>query len=264
MVDLTGQLPTALRQAARWERLTKASIPVMMAHPDWASGTPVPTVLWMHGRTAAKEIDPGRYLRWIRNGMAAIAIDLPGHGERHDERLQQPENTLEVIVQMVSEIDTIVDALAEFGVFDTGKLGIGGMSAGGMATMVRLCRDHPFLAASVEATTGSWERQHDRAMFRGRSRLDINQHNPLANLSAWREIPFQAIHAQHDEWVNIELQREFIGALRKRYANPDIVELIEYDRTGAPFEHSGFGRMAADAKQRQLAFFRRWLLGSTE
>jgi len=34
----------------------------------------------MHGRTANKELDPGRYLRLIRAGIAVCAIDLPGHG----------------------------------------------------------------------------------------------------------------------------------------------------------------------------------------
>jgi dienelactone hydrolase len=259
MVDLTGQLPSALRKAAKWERLTESAIPVMLAHPDWESAAPVPTVIWMHGRTVTKEIDPGRYLRWIRSGMAACAIDLPGHGERYEERLQQPESSLEVVLQMADEIDAIVEALADYTFFDTNNMGIGGMSAGGMATMLRLTRKHPFRCASVEATTGSWEHQRDRSMFRGMTRLEINQYNPISNLSGWRDIPIQAIHAKHDEWVSIDGQRAFINALRDRYDNPDLIEFIIYDRTGAPSEHAGFGRMSADAKQRQTDFFRRWL-----
>lgn len=260
MVDLTGQLPSALQKAVRWERLTTADIPVLLAHPDWDSDRSVPVVLWMHGRTVNKELDPGRYLRWIRSGISACAIDLPGHGERYDQRLQQPENTLDVVLGMANEIDSIVDALGDFGVFDTNNLAIGGMSAGGMATLVRLTRDHPFRCASVEATSGSWRHQQDRPMFHDMTRAEIDRDNPMANLDGWREIPFQAIHARHDEWMNVEGQAAFINALRERAPDPALIEFTLYDRTGAPNEHAGFGRKAADAKTRQLEFFRRWLL----
>ena len=57
----------------------------------------------------------------------------------------------------------------------------------------------------------------------------------------------------------IEGQRELVAALRARYRNPATIELIEYDRTGALHEHVGFGSTAADAKNRQRAFLRRWL-----
>ena len=29
---------------------------------------PRPTIIWIHGRTVSKELDPGRYLRWLRAG----------------------------------------------------------------------------------------------------------------------------------------------------------------------------------------------------
>ena len=45
--------------------------------------------------------------------------------------------------------------------------------------------------------------------------------------------------------------------LRNRYEDPDLVAFHVYEeRTGAPFEHAGFGRFAPDAKDRQVAFLR--------
>ena len=263
MVDLApGILPASLRANARWMRLGPAEVPAMIVHPAWDSGARPPLVLWMHGRTANKELDPGRYMRWMRTGIGACAVDLPGHGERFDSDRQPPERSFDVVVQMLGEIDGIIDALREIGQFDMKRAAIGGMSAGGMTALARLCQPHQFVCASVEATTGSWRHQHHREMFRGRRDDEVEALDPIRQLDGWREIPLQAIHAAHDEWVPIEGQREFIAALRARYENPGMIDFIEYQRTGAPAEHIGFGRMAADAKDRQREFFQRWLNGN--
>lgn len=255
-------MPSSLRAAARWQEFAgpDGPIPVMLVHPDWTAAQPAPIVLWLHGRTAHKELDPGRYLRWMRAGIGACAIDLPGHGQRLDASLEEPSRTLDVVRQAINEIDSIVEALREFAEFDLNCMGIGGMSAGGMATLARLCRAHPFACASVEATTGSWRHQRERQMFQNQSQHKIDEFNPIKHLDDWREIPLQAIHAVHDEWVSIDGQREFIESLRRRYANPKSVECVEYDKTGAPGEHIGFGKFASEAKDMQRDFFRRWLL----
>lgn len=251
------EMPSTLAAAARWERLGEASVPAMLVHPDWTESEPRPTLLWMHGRTAHKEIDPGRFLRLLRAGFAACAVDLPGHGERFEAALQNPEHTLDVIRTMIDEIDGIIAALADHGVFDMDRIAIGGMSAGGMASLARLARPHRFTAACVEAASGSWEHQRHREMFRGRRTAEIAADNPLTNLDAWREIPVQAIHARADEWVAFDGQAAFIDALRARYENPGLVDFVVYDRTGAPYEHAGFGTMASDAKNRQRDFLAR-------
>jgi dienelactone hydrolase len=260
MIPGRHAIPRSLRANARWEKLVNGHVPAMLVHPSWEGETAAPVVLWMHGRTVTKEIDPGRYLRWMRAGIGACAVDLPGHGERLDEALQQPERTLDVVKQMMDEIDPIVEALAAFPQFDPHRMAIGGMSAGGMAVIARLCREHPFRCASVEATTGSWSHQRRRAMFRNKSEDEIAALDPIRHLDNWREVPFQALHTRADEWVTFEGQREFIDALRARYRDPSRIEFITFDETGAPYEHAGFGRYAAEAKDQQRDFFRKWLV----
>lgn len=260
MIERFAQMPASLRAKAQWRRLADGRIPALLVHPDWEARAPSPVVIWMHGRTVNKELDPGRYLRWMRAGIGACAVDLPGHGERLDPSLQDPARTLDVVRRMIAEIDDIVAALGQIAAFDPERVAIGGMSAGGMAALARLCRPHPFACASVEATTGSWEHQRRREMFQNRAPEEVAALDPVRHLDGWREIPLQAIHARLDEWVPIEGQAEFIEALRSRYRDPSSIEFIEYDRTGAPNEHAGFGSMAADAKDRQVAFFKRRLL----
>lgn len=260
MVDLTGQMPSMLKQQARWERIGDNAIPALLAHPDWESGESVPFVIWMHGRTVNKELDPGRYLRWIRAGIGVCAVDLPGHGERFIQKMHEPEAAMEVVLQMTDEIDQIVEAISEMKEFDNNRIGIGGMSGGGMAVIARLCSEHPFSCASVEATSGSWNDQQHRPMFIDIDEKQLAAISPINRLEHWREIPFQAFHARYDEWVPYQGQKRFIEALQNHYQKPELVELITYEHTGAPFQHAGFGKMAADAKKKQAEFFASVLL----
>ncbi len=269
-----AQFPRALADQARPARLGTAGIPALLAHPDWLR--PAPALVWMHGRTVSKELDPGRYLRLIRAGIAVCAIDLPGHGERDGPRMHDPRHTLDVVEQAVSEIDTIVSALQapEYGRgFDSARLAIGGMSAGGMVTLRRLCEPHPFVAAFVEGTSGrltdlyfpppgsgrkAWPIDHPRERV---ERLDPSRH-----LAGWRPIPFMAIHATGDRMVAFETQRAFIDDLRRHYAaagaDPARVRLVTFSDTGAPEEHAGFGRYSNDAKLAMVDFLTA-SLGST-
>ena len=257
-MPLLDRLPTHLRDRVHFTRLA-GDVPVLIAFPDPEPNHAVqhPAVLWMHGRTVTKEIDPGRYMRWIRAGMAVCAVDLPGHGERFSADLQLPERTLDVVLQMADEIDAIAaDFVRDFPV-DASRLAIGGMSAGGMATLTRLTHPHEFAATSVEATTGSWINQSGRAMFRDQDPAFVRKHDPIQNLDGWRPIPFQAFHCRIDEWVAFAGQERFVDALRVVAPNldqPDI-DFVVYEETGAPFEHAGFGRYGAVAKNRQ----RDWL-----
>lgn len=262
-----SQLPRSLVERSSVETLGDG-VPALVAMPE--GDGPVPFVLWMHGRTAYKELDPGRYLRWVRAGIAAVALDLPGHGARSVEGAHDPERTPAVVEQMVEEIDGVLASLRErFPRLDLARAGIGGMSAGGMATLRRLCDPHPFVCAAVESTTGDldrlyfppeghgkdWPVSHDRATVR---RIDAAQH-----LAGFRPIPLLAIHTEGDELVPVGVQRGFLDRLRAHYrdggADPGLVELVTFRDTGAPQEHAGFGRSGNDAKNAQLDFLVRCL-----
>jgi alpha-beta hydrolase superfamily lysophospholipase len=260
MPEIGGGLPASVRERARFE--TFAGVPALAVHPAFASdggfhGERAPMLLWMHGRTANKELDPGRFLRLMRAGIATVSVDLPGHGAREDIALQAPERTLEFVERMAGEVDGIVEAALATGWFDDTRIAIGGMSAGGMAALIRLCRAHPFRAACVECTTGSFAWQRNRAMYdpQRAARLD-----PIQHLDAWRAIPLLILHNQLDAWVAVDGQREFVEALTARGLAADVA-MHEYGETGAPHEHSGFGRFASDAKDRQTSFLVRHLRG---
>lgn len=264
-----AQLPKSLQETSQTVRLGD-DVPALVAHPDWEHGKQVPVVLWMHGRTVNKELDPGRYLRWVRAGIGAIAIDLPGHGERYEISFQGPARTLELISQAREEIDGVLNSIRDLGVFDMSRMIIGGMSAGGMVALSRLCSPHPFVGACVECTTGNLKDLYiPPAGMPGRPwpvkhvPEEITPVDPIENLEGFKPLPLLALHNEEDEMVPILGQRRFLDALRSHYelegAEPGLVELFTFSQTGAPQEHAGFGKYANDAKNLQLAFIKRVL-----
>lgn len=270
-----AQLPHALRERSLITPLAASTnpageaVPALLAHPDphwWQSGaapTPAPVVLWMHGRTVNKELDPGRYLRWIRAGIGACAIDLPGHGERAHDNWSDPNPTLQIIEQAVTEIDSIIRALDEprfNGAFDTTRIGIGGMSTGGMIALYRLTQPHAFSCCTVEAAAGDFEPLRGRSFYIPERADPLN---PIRSINGWRPIPFLALHSESDRWVPFACMTNFVDALRMHYAalgaDPADITLQSWPETGAPEEHMGFGRVSNEAKNIQTAFLARSL-----
>lgn len=276
MPDLNEILPKSL--AAKSRRTLFAGVPTLLCHPDWES--PAPLCFWMHGRTANKELDPGRYSRWLRAGVAAVAIDLPGHGQRvHDlgeQDLSGPESTLEVIRRARGDVDAVLGSVDnEFGsLFDIDHSAIGGMSLGGMVALRRLCDPHGFKAAAVEATTGdllalydpqshginapAWPVAHDDDQAREQS---TSEHLP-----GFEPLPLLALHTEADRMVPWQGQRAFLDRLRAHYTerreDPALIELKTWDQTGAPEEHIGFGSASHEAKTTQAEFLARALAPS--
>ncbi|MBY0307113.1 MAG: alpha/beta fold hydrolase [Phycisphaerales bacterium] len=268
MPDLSAQLPSALAKQARWVRLGPSEVPALVIHPDWEGGDPRPVMVWMHGRTVGKELDPGRYLRWMRSeggGIATCAVDLPGHGERRAAGWEEPGRTLDVIEQMVGEIDGVVESLRRFGgLFDLTRVGIGGMSAGGIVALRRLCDPHGFSCASVESTVGNVEFFFQReAVYPA---AQIARVDPLRRVGQWRPVPLLAMHSRADKVAPVAGIEGFIERLKGHYravgADEGLVEFRTWQETGAPFEHNGFGRHSAEAKSQQTAFLSRYLLGT--
>lgn len=257
-----AHFPTSLRDRSTLTRLGP-DVPALLVEPERAPDErgPAPLILWLHGRTVSKELDTARYTRLMRAGVGVCALDLPGHGEREDAALQAPDALPDLLALAGAEVDPVLEDLRRVPWLDAERLAIGGVSGGGMVALRRLGEPHPFRCAAVEATAGDFGRadvggRFDVARQRG---LD-----PSAHVDAWRPIPLLAMHSEQDQVVPVAAIRDFVEALRARYvaagASPDLLRLITWPETGAPQEHSGFGRFSGEARQHLLAFLGEHLL----
>lgn len=258
MPDLAAKLPASLAARTRDVRLLEGRVPALVVDPVRSDGerTPPPMLLWMHGRTVDRHLDPGRYLRLMRAGIGVCAIDLPGHGDRFDPAMQRPEAMPRIVRQAFGEVDAVIDEAIAIGGFDAGRVAIGGMSAGGMISLARLADPNKpvrFAAAVVEGTTGSWRTLPWWPLAESIADLEPSQH-----AGSWNPLPLLALHNRFDEWVPVRSQQAFFEAIKPRYAppagDPSSLELVVFEKTGAPQEHAGFGRFAAEAKDRLVGF----------
>ncbi len=258
-----AKLPASLAERSRTVRLQPGNIPALLCHPDWIS--PAPTVIWMHGRTANKELDSGRYIRWLKAGIAAVAFDLPGHGERAVKHLEGTAQTLDILAELIRDIDLVVEALADpiwQGVFDLDHLGLGGMSLGGMATLRRLCDPHDFHCAAVECTTGDlwslYRPEGPKPWGQIFTEPQVSPLDPLRHIAGFKPLPLLSLHSEADRIVPWPIQQNFLKHLRDHYtsrgADPTLIQHVTWPTTGAPEEHSGFGRVSNDAKNIQTDF----------
>ena len=242
-------LPSRLRDVSTEVELS--GVPCLLSQID---EEPRPFLFWMHGRTMDKELDPGRYLRCIRKGINVCAVDLPFHGSRYGQEQEDFAYFLQIVTQMAEEIDDVLADLSVMGTFDTTRCAIGGMSAGGLATTYRLCSEHPFTAAILECTGGAWQYLRETPIFRHLSREELDAVNPIQHLENWRDIPVLAVHSKHDSRVPYATESDFIEALKAKSNHPESIELLTFDRTGAPDEHMGFGRVSAFVKETEIEF----------
>ena len=144
-------------------------------------------------------------------------------------------------------------------------MGIGGMSAGGMCTLRRLTMSggHPFKCAAVESTAGNMHmlyrtdaRQHAHAPPWPQPESKVGPLDPMTHLANWSPTALLALHSRADRTVPVGCIETFIDAVRPRNAGCETT-LHTWDVTGAPDEHNGFGRVAAEAKTLQVEFLTR-------
>jgi len=255
MVSRFDTLPSRLLECSQEKEI--AGVPCLLVQSD---EKPRPFLFWIHGRTADKELDPGRYLRCMRHNINVCAVDLPGHGQRFKQEYQSSNRVLDVVLQMTDEIDAVLDGLRNYPGFDLHAGAIGGMSAGGLVAIMRLLRPHPFQSAILEATGGSWEHLRHSPICETLSDDEFNAMNPIARLETWRDIPVIAFHSRHDAWMPFAAESEFIEAIKMKSQNPENVELVAFDHAGAPDEHIGFGRETSFVKEIQVEFLARHLM----
>jgi fermentation-respiration switch protein FrsA (DUF1100 family) len=143
-----------------------------------------------------------------------------------------------------------------------------------MVTLRRLCEPHSFACASVEASTG-WLQGLYVSRASGGSAVTrapwavaqdearVIELDPFERRASFQPIPLQVLHSEADEIVPFTGMKHFVDSLAAEYeargSSRTLIEVTTWPSTGAPQEHSGFGKVANEAKNLQVAFFSRHL-----
>lgn len=118
------------------------NIPILEVVDDTKIYEPLPLVIYYHGWQTAKELVLTQGRKLAHQGFRVILPDAANHGERKTERSPIPSLTFWNSIQSnLFEFSFIVDFFENLGVTN-GKIGVGGVSMGGMTTCALLTK-HP-------------------------------------------------------------------------------------------------------------------------
>jgi len=113
------------------------------------------TVLFYHGFSAGREVNHKELALLAEAGFAAVGIDAVGHGNRRDpdwdakfgEGGDWETHFLDLVRRSSAEVPTIIDALIVRGWAHRGRIGICGISMGGMIAFGALPSEQRISAA---------------------------------------------------------------------------------------------------------------------
>jgi len=128
-----------------------ANIPYLVVVENKNEATALPTVIYSHGFTSAKEHNlPLAYLL-AEKGFRVILPDSKYHGEREDKETTKFKRELsfwEIVIQNVKELKLIKEELEQEGLILNQKIGLAGTSMGGITTTAALTQ-YPWISSAA-------------------------------------------------------------------------------------------------------------------
>lgn len=206
----------------------------------------LPLVLIMHGFSGRKEHCFSQSYQLAQRGYYAVSIDLYLHGEAGDGEFipaQVSPRLDEVLACSMEYIERLVSFYAEDCIADGSRIGLLGLSLGGVVMYRYLPRRHSHVRAAVAQIAGA-------APFWSITIRKIMQHYPEFGvteamvavveqrtstevfLEGVSDFPLLMQYGQADPIVPIEEVRRVYQQIKDRYTRPELLELIEYPQIG--------------------------------
>ena len=201
----------------------------------------VPAVLMCHGLTGHRIEAHRLFVKASRAfaaaGIASLRFDFRGSGESDGDFEEM------TVSGEVSDALAALDWLARRRVVDRHRLGILGLSLGGMVTALVLSRTERFRSAALwsaaaripwtEVLTPAQVRRWRRRGYLNLDGMnlgwtfleDLGRHDPLAAI-ARSSVPVLVVHGAEDRVLPVTQAREFEQALRQRPADAGDVEVF--------------------------------------
>ncbi|MFL2104113.1 prolyl oligopeptidase family serine peptidase [Desemzia sp. FAM 23991] len=223
--------------------VTIAGLPLLEIAPEATFSEKLPTVFFYHGWTNVKESSLVNGYELAKRGFRALLPEAHLHGERKtDESTNGNVDFWNVVVHNLSEINTIKEYYVEQQLTDPDRIGVSGLSMGGITTSAMLTQFPWIKAAGVLMGTPSpisfskwilnspWTEGLDIEL----TEEQINQMtDPLKAISlalqpekiAGRPVYFW--HGTKDELVPYSLTNEFIQTIQ----NESYAKNVQFETT---------------------------------
>lgn len=125
-------------------------IPVLEVAPEEVKNNLLPLIIYYHGWQSAKELSLTQARKLAKNGNRVILPDAMNHGERKTGAISTiPSITFWSSIQYnLIEFSLLVDHFQKQELITEGKIGVGGVSMGGITTCA-LMTQHPEIKAAA-------------------------------------------------------------------------------------------------------------------
>lgn len=186
--------------------------------------TPLPLVVYYHGWQTSKELVLTQGRKLAQQGFRAVLPDAQNHGERKTPISKIPSLTFfQSIHTNLFEFETMIDYFSQLGLTN-GKIGVGGVSMGGMTTCALLTH-HPEIDAAVCAMGSPSLIDYRKELQRTFKDKNISVPKDYEDLTSWlvdydlasnyskiRKRPLFFWHGLHDEKIPFAQTDRFVRA----------------------------------------------------
>ncbi|MDN7241493.1 prolyl oligopeptidase family serine peptidase [Planococcus sp. N028] len=226
------------------EREVWRGIPLLHVAPDDEWSEPLPTVVFFHGITSAKEHNLHYAYQLAEKGIRVLLPDALLHGERSENltEMQLIVRFWEIILNSIQELDYINHIAHDKGLIK-GGIAIGGTSMGGITSLGALIA-YPWInSAAVMMGAGNYvelskaqivqfESRGYQLPFSEQQREELfdtlRKFDSMENMEAFNQRPVFFWHGEQDSIVAFEPTFRLYSQMKEHYR--DAPELLYFMR----------------------------------
>lgn len=190
-------------------------------------------VLCLHGLHSDKESMLETAYRFARRGFRAVAVELALHGEREGAATRAKGLETGYTATMTRIIEgSVADIVALLDHFGSGRVGVHGLSMGGVVAFAAVLADPRLATASIAMGSPDWvgilesmgvPPDHPQM-------VEIRQASPLSRAAGFAPRPLLMLHGDLDETVPIDGVLHLHEKLTPLYSEePDRLDLVVYE-----------------------------------
>ncbi|AEE97195.1 alpha/beta hydrolase family protein [Mahella australiensis] len=210
-----------------------------------------PMVIIIHGWSARKEnmLFPAYFL--AQSGFFVIAPDAYGHGERKTDALKEPLSILmNAIAITADDINTLIDNYTDDDRVDTTRVGLAGVSMGGIITYSYIVKKDRKVKAAVSLIStpdisAALDSSSKEALFK-MAGIDLHDDDskakeilkiaeaiqPAKHYQDINGLPLLILNGTADPLIDIENVRKFYNFMKPIYYDAEAIQMIEYPDVG--------------------------------